>query len=154
MNYGQSQVGIDQIYYENDLAYKVSDDGLFTGIVEKRKRNGKLTHSIEFYNGVIQIQKVYYRNPKKGVSSKIVYDPDNPFVEMVKIRYFQGVKETRYFNDGKKILLEQERNGKVFYSCDYSGKKKHGFERCMNDDGTKTVTEYQNGKKIKTTSPQ
>ena len=36
----QERIGIKEVYAENNLVYKNSDEKLFTGIIEKKRRNG------------------------------------------------------------------------------------------------------------------
>jgi hypothetical protein len=81
---------------------------------------------------------------------------------------------TTYNDDGIKILVEQFENGKLIYSCQYLGKKKHGLqlgyanytdkltyrskyvngkkngiEYCLNEKGIETTKEFKIGKRIK-----
>ena len=148
----QDTISNDQIYYLKDfnLAYKVSDGQLFSGVAQIRKKNGRIAFEMEYENGVILTQYVYYRRKIKELSTKVIYNPKKPWTELTEIRYFSGIEEwTFYDENGKRTLEEQRKNGEVIYSCEYSGRKKHGQEMCLEDDGTKMYIEYVNGKRKK-----
>jgi len=148
----QDTIPNDQIYYikDFDLAYKVSDGQLFSGVTQIRKKNGRLAFEMEYENGVILTQYVYYRSKIKELSAKVIYNQKKPWTELTEIRYFSGIEEwTFYDENGKRTLEEQRKNRDVIYSCEYSGRKKHGQEMCLDDDGTKMFIVYVNGKRKK-----
>ena len=166
-----------EVYIENNLVYKNTNDELFTGIAQNKRKNGHLVYEEEYKNGVILSSNLYYNGKEKRVSNKTIYNPNKPLVLSKEIKYrLNGeIFETITYNDdGIKILVEQFENSKLIYSCQYFGKKKHGLqlgykekgdkityrcefingkkngtEYCLNDDGTETRNEYRNGKKIK-----
>ncbi len=148
----QDTIPNDQIYYmkDFDLAYKVSDGKLFSGVTQIRKKNGRIAFEMEYDDGVILKQYVYYRRKNKELATKVIYNPEKPWTELTEIRYFSGIEEwTHYDENGKRTLKEQKRNGDLIYSCEYSGRKKHGQEMCLEDDGTKMYIEYVNSKRKK-----
>lgn len=145
----QELINYDDIYLENNLAYKYNDEKLFSGIAQIKKKNGQISHELEYDKGVILSQKIYARKKGKGLLRKIIYDPQKPYKELKQIRYFSGIEETKCFDDkGKCKLIEQRKNGVLFYSCEYLNGKKNGREICFNDDGTQTIVKFSNGKKI------
>lgn len=173
----QEIIGMKEVYIDNDLVYKNADDGLFTGIVQSKRKNGHLVYEEEYEKGIILSSNLYYNGKEKRVSNKAIYNPNKPLVLSKEYSYdlkYKIFEITTYNDDGLKILYEQFTNGKVSYSCQYLGKKKHGLELgyrdggekmtfrceyingkkngteyCLNEKGIETKKEYLNGKKIK-----
>ena len=170
----QERIGIKEVYAENNLVYKNSDEKLFTGIIEKKRRNGHLVYEEKYEKGIILESNLYYNGKEKLISDKTIYNPEKPQTISKEIRYhlngeFFQIKT--YNNAGIKVLLEQFKNEKLIYSCEYLGKKKNGIELgyrengtlfhrceykngkkngkefCINEKGEKTTWEFKNGKK-------
>ncbi|WP_299115262.1 hypothetical protein [uncultured Winogradskyella sp.] len=149
----QEVIDFDDLYIDtNNLAYKFSNDSLFSGICEKRRRNKHLVLEEHFEKGVITIAKYYYNGKKRIVSDSVVYNVLKPF-EYKTIYYFDldsNLQEKESYDEtGKYILKEEFEDGKLIYSCQYNGKKKHGKEFCYSKDGKLLEFEYNNGKKLK-----
>jgi len=166
-----------EIYINNNLAYKVTDKGLFTGIAQVKRKNGHLVYEEEFKNGIIFYSNLYFNGKEKILSAKTVYNPNLPYTISKELIYDlqQEIFEIRTYNDdGIRILIEQFQNGKLTYSCQYLGKikhglelgyrdggeimtsrceyingKKHGTEYCLNENGTESKTEFYYGKKVR-----
>ncbi|WP_152596379.1 hypothetical protein [Algibacter lectus] len=141
-----------EVYEENDLVYKIADEGLFTGIAQVKRKNGHLVYEETFENGVILSSNLYFNGKEKRVSNKSIYNPNKPLALSKEYSYDLegGVFEiTTYNHDGLKILYEQFTNGNISYSCQYLGKKKNGVEMGYRDGGEKMTfrCEYINGKK-------
>ena len=173
----QEKIGMKETYIENNLVYKASNDQLFTGIAQSKRKNGHLVYEEEYKNGIVLSSNLYYNGKEIRVSNKTIYNPNKPFILSKEIKYHldgEIFETTTYNDDGIKILVEQFKNGKRTYSCQYLGKKKNGLELgygengekltyscefingnkngteyCLNEDGTETKKEYKNGKKIK-----
>ena len=150
----QEKIGMKETYIENNLVYKASNDQLFTGIAQSKRKNGHLVYEEEYKNGIVLSSNLYYNGKEIRVSNKTIYNPNKPFILSKEIRYHLNgeiFETTTYNDDGIKILVEQFKNGKLTYSCQYSGKKKHGLELGYGDNGVEITckTEYKNGKKIK-----
>ncbi|MGJ8734594.1 MAG: hypothetical protein ACSHW4_15670 [Cellulophaga sp.] len=173
----QEIIGMKEVYIENNLVYKNVTDQLFSGVAQSKRKNGHLVYEEEYKNGVILSSNLYYNGKEIRVSNKTIYNPNKPLALSKEIKYHldgEIFETTTYNDDGIKILVEQFKNGKLTYSCQYLGKKKHGLqfcygengekmtyrcefingkkngtEYCLNDDGTETKKEYRNGKKIK-----
>ena len=150
----QEIVDVKEIYTENNLIYKSSDENLFTGIAQDKRRNGHLVYEEEYKNGIILSSNLYYNGKEKRIATKTIYNPNNPFVSSKEYSYdLKGeiFKTITYNADGIKILEKQFKNGKMTYSCQYNGEKKHGEELVYEQDGVTITcrTEYNRGKKIK-----
>ncbi|CAM1365174.1 conserved hypothetical protein [Tenacibaculum litoreum] len=173
----QEIIGMKEVYIDNNLVYKISNDELFTGIAQSKRKNGHLVYEEEYKNGIILSSNLYYNGKEIRVSNKTIYNPNKPLVLSKEIKYHLNgeVFETITYNDdGIKILVEQFKKGKLTYSCQYLGKKKNGLELgygengekltyrceyvkgkkngteyCLNEKGIETKKEYLNGKKIK-----
>ena len=150
----QEKIGMKETYIDNNLVYKASNDKLFTGFAQSKRKNGHLVYEEEYKNGIILSSNLYYNGKEIRVSNKTIYNPNKPSVLSKEIKYnLNGeiFEKITYNDDGIKILVEQFKNGKRTYSCQYLGKKKHGLELGYGQNGTEITckTEYKNGKKIK-----
>ncbi|MBC2846573.1 hypothetical protein [Winogradskyella flava] len=150
----QEIIDFDDLYIDdNNLIHKTSNDSLFSGICEKRRKNNHLVLEEYFENGIIKMAKYYYNGKKKIVSDSVIYNISKPF-EYKTIYCFNldsSLYEKESFDDdGKFILKEEFENEKLIYSCQYNGKKKHGKEFCYSKDGEPLEFRYANGKKLKT----
>ncbi|AXT54668.1 hypothetical protein D1815_02455 [Aquimarina sp. AD1] len=148
----QETIEMKETYIDNNLVYQSINDKLFTGIAQKKRKNGHLVYEEEYENGIILSSNLYYNGKEKRVSNKTIYNPNKPLVLLQEHKYdLKGeIFETvTYNNDGIKILLEQFEKEKLTYSCQYLGKKKNGIEYCLNKNGVETQIEYRNGKKVK-----
>ncbi len=134
----QEIVGMKEVYIDNNLVYKSSNDELLTGIAQSKRKNGHLVYEEEYKNGVILSSNLYYNGKEIRVSNKTIYNPNKPLVLSKEIKYHLNgeVFETITYNDnGIKILVEQFKNGKLTYSCQYLGKKKNGLELGYGESG-------------------
>ena len=173
----QEIIGMKEVYIENNLVYKNATDELFSGITQSKRKTGHLVYEKEYKNGIILSSNLYYNGKETRVSNKTIYNPNKPLVLLKEIKYHldgEIFETTTYNDDGIKILVEQFKNGKLTYSCQYLGKKKNGLqlgygengekmtyrcefingkkngtEYCLNDDVNETKKEYRNGNKIK-----
>jgi len=172
--FSQELVSMKDVYIDNSLVYRSSNDKLLTGTAQKIRKNGHLVYEEKYEDGIILYRNLYYNGEEVRVSNKIFYNPNKPFIIAKENKYnLDGnIFETVTYNqDGVKILVEQFNNGNLTYSCQYLGKKKHGLnigydengekityrceyingkkngkEYCLNKNGTETIKEYQNGK--------
>ncbi len=138
----------------NDLTYKISNDKIFTGTVQWKRKNGYLEYEEEYKNGIILSSNSYYRGKHNIISNKTIYHSNNPSIILKEHKYNlkNEIFETITYNDdGLRILIEQFNNRKLIYSCQYLGKKKHGLELCYGEDGKKMnyQCKFINGKKVK-----
>ncbi|MBQ4804533.1 hypothetical protein J8L88_16855 [Aquimarina sp. MMG015] len=150
----QEKIGWKEVYTadHNDLTYKISNDEIFTGIVQWKHKNGHLKYEEEYKNGIILCSNLYYNGKEKRVSNKTIYNPNKPSVLLKEHKYSlenEIFETTTYNDDGIKILVEQFTNGKLTYSCEYLNKKKHGKEFCYAKNGESITVHYKNGRKIK-----
>jgi antitoxin component YwqK of YwqJK toxin-antitoxin module len=135
-----------------DLIFKASNDSLFTGICERRRKNGHLVFAEYFENGVILSAKYYFNGKQKIMSDSVIYNPNKPYKYKELYRFnlqSQITEKNSYDTDGKLILVENFDNGKLIYSCQYKDKKKHGREFCYSKEDKALEFEYLNGKKVK-----
>jgi len=148
----QEKIGLKDVYYENYVAHKVSNDEIFTGITQKVRNNGHLVYDEVYENGILIKSTVYYNSTEKPIPSRVIFYHEKSFTPKTEINY--GLSQPRieyihYNESGKKILNEIYTDDILTYKCEYVNGKKHGTEFCINDDGTKLTIEYNNGKKIK-----
>ncbi|WP_339841382.1 hypothetical protein [uncultured Maribacter sp.] len=147
----QDTLDMKEVYIDNDLVYKM-DGQRFTGLAQDKRKNGKLNYEEQYKDGVILWSNLYFNTKEKLVSDKTLYHKYKLGVieKVIRLRLSQDTLEVKTYDEkGKKVLLEQYEDGKVTYSCEYNGRKKHGKEFCYDDDGNELIFEYNNGKKIK-----
>lgn len=177
----QEKIGMKEVYIHNNLVYKISNDSLLNGVAQRKRKNGHLVYEEEYKKGVILVSKLYFNGKAKIVSNKSIYNPKKPQVLSKEYAYnLNGeiIEVKTYDDNGVKVLLEQFQNGKLTYSCQYIGKKKHGLELgyigskdgkkptyrceyvngkkhgtqyCLNEKGIEEIKRFNNGKRIKTT---
>tara|TARA_R110002167_G_scaffold363604_2_gene584221 strand:+ start:440 stop:1027 length:588 start_codon:yes stop_codon:yes gene_type:complete len=150
---GQEIVGVKDIYFENELAYKILDNHRFTGIAQKVRKNGHVIYEETFDDGVILTFVVYYNGRDKEISEKMFYNRYKTFVPEKNIKYITNKKgkseQIEYYDeDGLKILEETITEGITTYRCEFLNGKKHGQEFCFDDDGNELIIKYINGKKL------
>ena len=142
----------DDIYIYNELLYKNDTDSLYSGLIHRTKKNGELLQEDYVERGIIHYTLMFYRRQKRKPHSKYIYNKDNPYLLREEIRYhLEGdvFKITYYDYDGRKILVEDFEDGKMVYSCEFNGRKRHGKEFCITKECDTTVVYYVNGRKKK-----
>ncbi len=149
--FAQEKVGLKEIYVENDLAYKVSNDQLFSGQAQKVRRNGHLVYEEYYENGIPIKSILYYNGTEKPKPVELIEFYDKTFDKKKVTRYGLSkptIEYKYYAQNGNKTLIEEYENDKLTYRCEYQNGKKHGIEFCFDDDGKELKIEYRNGKKI------
>ena len=149
----QEIVGMKDIYLDNGLIYKVSDNTLFSGQAQKVRKNGHLVYEDYFEHGYILKTVVYYNGTDEPVPAQLVEYYDKSFVVKKETNYGfeKPLTEIKHFDkNGKKSLVEEYESGKLIYRCEYVNNKKHGIEYCLDKNGKELRIPYRNGKKVKT----
>jgi len=149
--FAQEKVGLKEIYVENNLAYKVADDELFSGQAQKVRNNGHLVFEEYYKNGNPIKSIVYYNGTEKPIPARITefYEKSFDKKKETVYRWKEPTVEYIYYDQNeKKTLIEQYENEKLTYRCEYLNNKKHGTEFCLDDDGNELEIEYRNGIKI------
>jgi antitoxin component YwqK of YwqJK toxin-antitoxin module len=149
--FAQEKVGLKEIYVENNLAYKVVDDELFSGQAQKVRKNGHLVYEEYYENGNPIKSVVYYNGTEKPIPARMTEFYQKSFDKKKETVYglTKPTVEFKYYDqNGKKTLIEEYENDKLTYSCEYLKNKKHGTEFCFDDDGKELKIEYRNGKKF------
>ncbi len=150
--YSQEILTKEHVYTENNLAYKVKNNQLFTGKIQNFKHKNHLLSEFEFTEGILVKGKVYFNGKEKIVAEERYFFISNRKVER-KIKYSLDHKIiwTEYFDEyGNKKLEEDFKDGIMIYSCPYSNNKKHGKVFSINKKGERNECVYENGKLIKT----
>ncbi|MEN2413469.1 hypothetical protein [Flavobacterium mesophilum] len=142
------------VYSENGLIHRVSNDSLFSGSIEyHRWTNGILLAKDDFQDGYIILNTQYYVKDKKGIPSRKTYYYEHQYFKKKKqdkLDFDGSIYSSIYFDEnGNKILEEYYSEGKLIYSCQYKDGKKNGKEFCTSKTGEELNFTYENGKKIK-----
>ena len=150
--YAQEIVAIDEIYFENEIAYKSENDAVFSGQAQKIRKNEHLVYEEYFEKGFLYKSILYYNRTEKPKPAEIIEFHENS-IEKKKVTNF-GLSndwlQYEYFDlNGMKTLKEEYLNEKLVYRCEFSENRKHGIEYCLNDEGKESRTKYKNGKKVK-----
>ena len=148
----QEKVNVKDIYFENDLAYKISNNKIFTGNVQKIRENGHLVFEENYENGYLTKMTTFYNSTDEPIPARVTEYFARSLNRKTEILY--GLKssttDVKHFDlKGQKILIERYEKEKLIYRCSYINNKKYGIEFCLNDDGKEFKYEYSNGRKIK-----
>ncbi|WP_394747625.1 hypothetical protein [Spongiimicrobium salis] len=142
-----------EIYLENDLVYRQSNDERFSGVVQHKRKNGHLVYEEVYEDGIIREAYEYYNGKGKFLYRKTLYQSYKLWVLEKEFIYGKSKKDWSQINSynekGQKILEEGFENEKLVYRCEYLGKKKHGQEFCYTDEGDVLIQEYIHGKKVR-----
>lgn len=141
-----------EVYEDNELLRESSTDSVYTGLIHRKRKNGQLIQEDYVKKGVIHYTNLFYRKGTKLPHSKYIYNKEKPFILSQVINYhLEGdiYQITYYDYDGRRILEEDYENGKMIYSCEFDGRKRHGREFCITDKCDTTFVYYANGKKLK-----
>lgn len=148
-----TEINRKNLYSKDNLIHKKSDDGLFTGILENRRKNGHLVCVSTFKDGIILNCKRYYNGKKEIVANVTDYNASKPFLYKAYYKYNQNseLKEKESYDDnGELVLVEQFKDDKLVYSCEYKDLRKHGKELYYSELGKVVVAaQYSKGKKVK-----
>ncbi|SEC25578.1 Antitoxin component YwqK of the YwqJK toxin-antitoxin module [Tenacibaculum sp. MAR_2009_124] len=175
--FSQEVVDYKELYVYNELVYKNINDALFSGVAHRKRKNNHLVYEEAYDNGVILWSKQYFNGKQVRVSNETIYNSRKPNVVSKENDYRLDKSLFRtmtYDEDGKKIFVQIFNKGKLTYSCQYKGKKKHGIELeydekgekliyraiyvdgkkngkeyCVCKKGKEKITEYKNGKRVK-----
>ena len=150
-NYSQEILTKEEIYSKDNLIYKTKDNNLFTGKIQSFKNKTHLVFEVEFENGVLKKNIMYYNRKEKVVSEETYYYGNNRQVEK-KISYSSDHKRLwfKYFDEfGNKKLEEEFNDGILTYRCPYLKNKKNGIVFSINEKGEKNECKFENGKLIK-----
>ncbi|WP_324026196.1 hypothetical protein QSV08_02245 [Maribacter sp. BPC-D8] len=147
--HSQDTLDMKEVYIENDLVYKYSDNFRFTGVVQLKRKKNEVYFEEVYNDGIILFDYQYF----KGSDRKLIYRTDyNRYKPWSKEKAFyypksgKWIQITSYDEHGKKILIEKFEKEKLIYSCQYSGKKKNGQEICYDENGNQLIFQYVNGK--------
>ena len=149
--YSQEILTKEDIYTENNLAYKVDNNQLFSGKIQNFKHKNHLLSEIEFIDGFLVKGLVYFNGKEKIVAEERYFFKSNRKVEK-KIKYSLDHKIiwTEYFDEyGNKKLEEDFKDGIMIYSCPYKDNKKHGKVFSINKNGERNECVFENGILIK-----
>jgi antitoxin component YwqK of YwqJK toxin-antitoxin module len=148
--FGQEVVLLKDLYVDNFLFYKVSDNQLFSGNAQKIRKNGHLVYEEFIENGILKKSVSYYNRTEKPIPALITEYHANSFDRKKEIRYdlSHQWRESRFYDINKnKTLIEEYENDKLIYRCEYMNNKKHGTEFCYDKQGNEIKIQYKNGKK-------
>jgi hypothetical protein len=149
--YSQDKATIDDLYFENHIAYKKSDGKKFTGNLQYKKRKDHIRSEEIYADGNLKKMLIYFNiYDRQVICDEFIYDT----------KTLQKIKHTGYSSDGLRYWeteFDENQNKKKFSFYknnvltiyeEFKNKKKHGKWLCINKDGVKCETEYDNGKKI------
>ncbi|MEC3906647.1 hypothetical protein VOI54_06425 [Tamlana sp. 2201CG12-4] len=95
---------------------------------------------------------MYYRRQEGKPYAKYVYNKDNPnaLSQVIRYRLEGDVYEIVYYDyDGRKILEEDYEDGRIIYSCELNGRKRHGKEFCVSKECDTAINYFNNGRRVK-----
>lgn len=150
--FSQEKLDSKQIYFVNNLAYKIIDNNLFTGVIEDLKKNHR-SYFAECKDGIISQESFYYnfkKNMGKDIEYKKVYYSNNI---KSKEEIFHSTSEkhsTLEFDEqGRKKYFELLKNGKIILTQNFKNGKLDGKVTCYDKKGNYQEYFYTEGKLIK-----
>ena len=151
-SFSQEKIELNNLFFENGIAYNKINNQIFTGIAQNKNKKGHVKFE-EIYESGKLIKHILYYNiyPEQIISDETIYNPKTNKKER-HLRFSpEGNKywETKYDQNEKKSEFNYFFNGNHILHEKYNNGKKDGKWFCLNDDGTICEMEYSNGKKIK-----
>lgn len=150
----QDTLSVKEIYFDTDLAYQYSNDELFTGVVQKVRKNGHLVYEEFYEDGIILEFREYFNFVNKRLARKILYYREHPLTQKEKINYITNkngkfIERTFYDTYQTKTLITRHNDTTLVYKCYYKNGKKEGQEFCFDNDSNPMITEFINGKRVR-----
>ena len=149
--YSQEILAKEDVYTENNLAYKVGNNQVLTGKIQNFKHKNHLLSEFEFVDGILVKGMVYFNGKEKIVAEeRYFFKIDRKIEKKIKYSLDHKTMWIDYFDEiGNKKLKEIIENGTVIYSCPYNKNKRHGKVFSINEKGEKNECIFENGKLIK-----
>ncbi|WP_415325951.1 hypothetical protein [Chryseobacterium sp. MMS23-Vi53] len=148
----QEKVTIDDLYFEDGIAYNKSDNKKFTGILQDKKKRNHIKWEEIYDNGSRTKILVYFNiYNRQVVCDEFIFN----------VKTSQKTKHIGYSSDGSRYWEtefdeNQKKKNFSFYKSnvlytyqEFKNNKKHGKWFCIDKQGNKYEIEYNNGKKIK-----
>ena len=150
--FSQEKLNTFEIYKKDKIHYKKSDNNVFTGIAEFKRKNGHIVFEEFYKDGYLTKYVIYFNLDIQIVSTEILYY-DKSENKKTKTEFSSVENErkeiTHYDSNGKKTLNEIYKKNILIYSCEYLNNKKHGKEFCITDNGDLNTEYFENGKRLK-----
>lgn len=148
--YAQDILNYKEVYSENYLTYRIDNDKLFTGKIQKTKQNNHIVFEVEFKNGQLIKNTTYFNGKEKIISDEKFYNSNRKIIKHIKYSLDNSYHWITYYEDnGFKKLEEDYDNGKLVYKCDYVNNKKNGISFLIDKKGELKECKWENGKYIK-----
>jgi antitoxin component YwqK of YwqJK toxin-antitoxin module len=150
-SFSQEIVSNDDIYLIDNLAYKKSDSKLFTGKIQKFKNNDHLKYEVEFEQGILKKNTLYFNGKEKIIAEETYYFYKTLKVEK-KITYSldHTMLWIKHYDLSENLKLDEiYENDILIYTCSYLNNKKQGVQFSIDKKGVKHECFYENGKRIK-----
>ncbi|MFC3160958.1 hypothetical protein SAMN05443633_10141 [Chryseobacterium arachidis] len=149
--YSQEKVTIDDLYFENYIAYHKLDNKKFTGTLQDKKKKNHIKWE-EIYENGNRTKMLRYFNiyDRQVICDEFIFDPETK-QKIKQIGYSSnGLQywETEFDENQKKKSFSFYKNNILYTYEEFRNNKKHGKWFCINKNGIKCETEYDNGKKI------
>ena len=125
---------------------------MFTGKLQKVRRNGHLVHESIYKEGYIVSSTLYYnRTIEPTPANRIKYYPKSSVIEKSTSFSLDGSEIEIEFFDTDGILASRKIyvSNILTYSCEFKNGEKHGTEFCIGKNGEETIEKYKDGKRIK-----
>lgn len=141
----------NDVYFDNNIAYKFSNNEKLTGFLEFRDKKNIMSTKEEYNNGVLSKQFKYYK-----YSSLKKYIPFEEIIFKDGLKYskttFHSTEEkssyTEFDDNGKKKYYEVYKNGKTVLTQNFKNGKLDGKSSCYDKKGNFQEHYYKEGKLI------
>lgn len=140
------------VYFDNNIAYKVSDNKTISGIVEFRDNKNIIFLKKEFLNGTLIKLFEYYNVRKMNFREVVAREIEYKNGKIISKIFYRSTGEKfgyiAYDESGKKKLEEYYKNGVLESSTNYKNGKKDGIMICHDKEGNLLQFVYKEGKLI------
>ena len=150
--FAQEKIELNNVYFDNGIAYNKINNQIFTGVAQNKKKNGHIKFEEFYENGKLTKTLLYYNiYSEQIVSDETIFNSKTNKKER-HLRFSSDKKkywETKFDENEQKSEFNSYLNGIQVLHEKYKNGKKDGKWFCIYKDGTKCEMEYSKGKKIK-----
>ena len=150
--FSQEKLDVTQVYFENNLAFKNSDNNLFSGVLENYRRK-HLSYSAEYQKGIILKESFYFNYQKNlgiDIPYKEIYYSSGIINKEITFNSKNERTSTTVFDENrKKKYFEQYKNGETILTQNFENGKLHGKATCYDKNGNYQENYFKDGKLLK-----
>jgi antitoxin component YwqK of YwqJK toxin-antitoxin module len=82
--YCQEILDHKEVYSVNNLTYRIDNNQLFTGKIQKLKKKNHTVFEVEFLNGILIKNTTYFNGEEKIIAVEKFYDSERRIIKQIK----------------------------------------------------------------------